>query len=629
MISFLSPLFLAGAAAAAIPLVLHLLRREPEPRVKFPAVKLLKHAPVEHTQKRRLRELLLLALRISALVLLALAFARPFLPSGVARGSTGTTVIVLDTSYSMSAPGRFDRAKQLAKAAISRAKASDLVGVVTFADAADVAARPSSDRVLAAAAIDAAAPGFGATRYRAGLSAASQMLGGRRGSIVVVTDLQESGWDTGDHATVPDATTIDVADVGAAPDDFGVAAVHAAAAGVVATIRNTSARAREARVHLMLDGKAAGDGTVSIGPNTAADVTLPSPGRAATIAVAVEDRDGLQANNTRFAVGGATRPPLLVVTASGDLPREAFYVQAALEASAPGTESSYAAEGVGAAQLGGWTDDRLASSVAVVLLSTRGLERHGRELLSRYVRGGGGVLIAAGADVDGGVAADLLGGDTPLQIVTTSDARPEPRALAPADARHPIFQRFGAQTNTLGLVQFQQVARIAGAGCQVLARFTTGESALIDCTAGDGRALVLASDLNDRWNDFPLHATYVPFLHEAVKYLSSARPHGSEYFVGEAPGGVPQTPGVASLPAEGAGRVPRRIAVNVDPRESDPARMSVADFQSAVTRLKEEGASDARVEARQQEDRQHLWQYVLALALLMLAAEGAVASRTA
>jgi hypothetical protein len=124
----------------------------------------------------------------------------------------------------------------------------------------------------------------------------------------------------------------------------------------------------------------------------------------------------------------------------------------------------------------------------------------------------------------------------------------------------------------------------------------------------------------------------VPFLHEAVKYLAGARPHGGEYLVDEAPAGAPRTPGIATLPAAasaGGAGVGRRVAVNVDPRESDPARMSVADFQSAVTRLKEDGASDARIEAGQQEDRQHLWQYALALVLLMLALEGAVASRTA
>jgi hypothetical protein len=48
-----------------------------------------------------------------------------------------------------------------------------------------------------------------------------------------------------------------------------------------------------------------------------------------------------------------------------------------------------------------------------------------------------------------------------------------------------------------------------------------------------------------------------------------------------------------------------------------------------VTRLKSEGGVEARVEARQQEDRQHLWQYALALMAVLLAAEGLLAARTA
>src|SRR3954469_18395627 len=112
MLTFLSPLFLAGAALAAVPIVLHLLKREPEARVKFAAVRMLKRAPVEYTEKRHLRELLLLALRITALVLLALAFARPFFASGAALGASGVTVVALDTSYSISTPNRFERAKQ-------------------------------------------------------------------------------------------------------------------------------------------------------------------------------------------------------------------------------------------------------------------------------------------------------------------------------------------------------------------------------------------------------------------------------------------------------------------------------------------------------------------------------------
>ena len=150
MISFLSPLFLVGALTAAVPVILHLLKREPEPRIKFAAVKLLKHAPVENTQRHRLRELLLLALRVAALVLLALAFARPFFARGGAATASGVTVVALDTSYSLSAPGRFERAKQLAKSAIANTPSTDLVGVITFSDEAEIVAKPGSDRVLAA-----------------------------------------------------------------------------------------------------------------------------------------------------------------------------------------------------------------------------------------------------------------------------------------------------------------------------------------------------------------------------------------------------------------------------------------------------------------------------------------------
>ena len=76
--AFLSPLFLFGALAVALPIALHLLKRDPETRVRFSAVHMLRHAPVEHSSRRRLRELILLALRVAALLLLAFAFARPF-----------------------------------------------------------------------------------------------------------------------------------------------------------------------------------------------------------------------------------------------------------------------------------------------------------------------------------------------------------------------------------------------------------------------------------------------------------------------------------------------------------------------------------------------------------------------
>ena len=285
--SFLSPLFLAGAAAAAVPLILHLLKREPEPRVKFAAVRLLKNAPVELTEKRRLRELLLLALRVAALVLLALAFARPFFASGAAIGSSGTTIVAIDTSYSLSAPGRIARARELARAAVARAPAGDRIGVLTFSDVADVVAKPSADRALALSAIDAASAGYGATRYRVGLNAAAHALDGMRGTIVVVTDLQESGWDVGDRAAVPESARIEIADIGPPPPNLAVTAVRLIGDRVVASVRSTDAHLRETRVRLTLDGRAAGATPVTVAANGSVEVGFAAPPKASVAEVSI------------------------------------------------------------------------------------------------------------------------------------------------------------------------------------------------------------------------------------------------------------------------------------------------------------------------------------------------------
>jgi aerotolerance regulator-like protein/VWA domain-containing protein len=626
-VTFLAPVFLIGSAAAAIPILLHLLKREPEPRLQFSAVRFLRHAPVELTAKRRLRELLLLALRVAALVLLALAFARPFFASSAALESRGATIVAIDVSYSLSAPGRIERARELAKAAIARAPAGDAVGVLTFGDVADPLAPPSADRAMAAAAVDRVDAGFGATRYQVGLNAAVQELAGRHGTIVVVTDLQESGWDAGEQVSVPSSARVEIADVGPPPPNLGVTAVRASGDRVTASVRNTGPRPRDTRVSLVLDGRPAGEMPVSIGPGASADVVFGAPARASAAEVSVVDHEGLQADNVRYAIlDESARPSLLVVTATGDLGREAFYVQQALAAGAPAS-AGYQVAGVGGAQLSTWDAARLAGQAAVLLLSTRGLERRGREALAAFTQGGGGLVIAAGPDVDGDVIADVLGG-SPLKIAASADDKPRLRMLAPADVRHPIFQPFGARAATLGLVKFQKLARIGGGQCQTLATFTTGEAAMLECAAGEGRAIVIASDLNDRWNDFPLHPTFVPFVHEVVRYASSARPRAGEYLVGDAPAGLSRAPGFATLKGAGSAGLARRVAINVDPREGDPSRLSVEEFQAAVTRLKDAGASQERLEIGRQEDRQHLWLYVFMLMLATLVVESAVASRT-
>ena len=108
--SFLYPAFLGGAVAIAIPIVLHFLRRDVAPEVPFSAVRLLRRSPVARSRRRRLRDLILLAARVAALILLALAFARPYLAGASAASSL--RIVAVDRSLSMSAPGTFARANR-------------------------------------------------------------------------------------------------------------------------------------------------------------------------------------------------------------------------------------------------------------------------------------------------------------------------------------------------------------------------------------------------------------------------------------------------------------------------------------------------------------------------------------
>jgi hypothetical protein len=77
-------------------------------------------------------------------------------------------------------------------------------------------------------------------------------------------------------------------------------------------------------------------------------------------------RKGIAADNVRYAViGGTGKPSVLVVTGSGDVNRDAFYVQHALAAGTP-RESAFQVAGAGGADLAAWNEDRLAPYAAVL-----------------------------------------------------------------------------------------------------------------------------------------------------------------------------------------------------------------------------------------------------------------------
>ncbi len=617
--SFLSPLFLAGLAAAAIPLAIHLFHRRAEPVVAFAAIRYLRQAPVEHAQRRKLKELLLLALRVAALVLLALTFARPYVSQAAALNAA--TVVLLDTSASLSAPGQFDRARTRAIEIVQTAPPSHAVAVLTFAGHADVIAPLSSDRAAAAAAIALVQPGAGATRYGTALTRAAEVLDGRGGRIVVVSDLQATGWASPDPGGVPDDVAIEIEEVDGPKTNVALASLRIEGTDAVALVQNFSDAPERTTVTVTADDRVLGTVPVSIGAAATAEVRVagvPASAGADTprvLSAAVVDPVGPAADNTRYLVTDpAAAPNVIAVTASGDS-SEALYLQGAL-AVGEGAQG-FRVRTLGGAAFSALTPEALAGVDVVVILGTRGLDRRGREQLARYARAGGALLLTAGPDVDPVILEGALAG----VVRTTWRPRAErDLVFASDDSRHPVFRPFGGVA-TLGNVMFaRSVAVSVGDAATVVARYSDGSPALVEETAGKGRVLVFASDLNGRWNDFPLQPVFVPFVHEVIRYLADIRANRLEYLVGDLPGPAGMTPGIESV----AGR---KAAINVDPLEFNLARITPDAFRAGIARQPAGSVRRVSADAREREDGQRLWQIGLLLMVVTLAAEGILGRR--
>src|SRR5579862_732058 len=178
--SLLSPLFLLGFGAAAVPIVIHLIQRERKRVVAFPSLMFIRRIPYQSVRRRRVRHWLLLMMRAAAITLLVAAFARPFFrQSAIAAAATGGSreiVILLDQSASMGYGDHWLRAQDAARQAVRALGTDDRATLVLFGRNAEENLRATSDHSRLEAAIGAAKVGSGATRFGPALKLAESIL---------------------------------------------------------------------------------------------------------------------------------------------------------------------------------------------------------------------------------------------------------------------------------------------------------------------------------------------------------------------------------------------------------------------------------------------------------------------
>jgi hypothetical protein len=673
--SFLNPFFLLGVAALAAPVLVHLVRRTRAPRVEFPALYFVRQVPQRTIRRRTLRDLLLLALRCLALLLVVFAFTRPyFTTAGAAKEAEGarSTVIMLDASLSMRRAGLFEEAKRRAEALVGEAQADERVALLSFGEGYEVVSNFTADRNALRAALGGLGAGFEATDYEQALRGAEALFreakaGGAR-RVVVLSDFQAAGWDVG-RATFRLAPDVRLAliDVAGAPE-ANAAVTNVEARGAVYGQKYADKLA----VHVANFGEE-GRGPVTldfqINEQTVEKRELTFAPREEKVveftdfnlaegtnrcAVRLRSEDFAHDNDFYFTLRREAQSKALIIDGSargGD----SFYLQSALAA---GGDLPFTFDVRGA----GSVDPASVAAHALVILNDAGLAPGAlSESVARFAESGGRLVIAAGPRTNPESFNRAFGGVAPANLVEAVQLqRGETVAMTAVKSSHPVFEVFneGGRLPAARVYGYQRAEPREGAS--VLASFEDGSPALVESNAGAGRVLMYNSTLGMAWSDLPLSPVYLPLVQQMVRYLgerevSAWHRLGRAFAVArgaegsppavDAPSGARLKNGNVSRDGEMlvTGREPGFyrlryaaghdfVAVNVGGREGDFSKLNQEEFLAAFTGGDPAARAAANVAERESgeeiEARQRAWWPLLLAALLLLAAESVLARRT-
>ena len=135
---FLNPAILFGLLAASIPVIIHLFNLRKLKKIEFSTLTFLKELQKNKIRKIKLKQWLLLALRVLIILFAVMAFARPALQSMQIGGTTSaaktTAIFILDDTFSMSVVDQkgsyFNQAKEIIKQVLSHLQEGDEVGLI-------------------------------------------------------------------------------------------------------------------------------------------------------------------------------------------------------------------------------------------------------------------------------------------------------------------------------------------------------------------------------------------------------------------------------------------------------------------------------------------------------------------
>jgi Aerotolerance regulator N-terminal/von Willebrand factor type A domain len=521
---FLAPWFLIGAAAVGLPLYLHLLRRHTTTPHPFSSLMFFERRTQSSLRHRRLRYLLLLSLRLAVLLLLVLAFANPYIKR-TAAGASGDKLLllVIDDSFSMRAGSRLADAKREAISLLNAQPPAARVQVAALGAQLHVLTQPNQDSAALRNAIQTIEPGDSRGSFGELARAVGSMQESAHTPVEVhlFSDMQKSGEPASfAEMAMPSGVSLVLHSVvnGAQPN-WAVESVNAPSqvwdpkkAHVEVVIAGYGTSAATRTVSLVVNGGTSDTRKVDVPGGGRASVqfqALDVPYGFTRCEVKIDSADSLAADDSfLFAVERSDPQRVLFVHESSDTHSPLFFGGALASAA----ESSFVLDSVTVERLSGVEPSKYAF---VVLSDVLSLPAQFESDLLRYVRGGGSVLIAAGASAGHRSRVPVFDGN----IVETHDyARENERFLTvgEADASYPSMQSSQGWAG----VKFYYAVAVDPSNSRVVVKLTDQTPLLLDKKIGEGHALLFASGLDNLTNDLPVRPVFVPFVKQTARYLS-------------------------------------------------------------------------------------------------------------
>jgi len=660
---FLAPWFLAGAVAAGLPVYIHLLQRHRTTPRPFSSLMFFERRTQSSVKQRRLRHLLLFAFRLSMILLLALAFANPFVNRSAAS-MTGDrlNLLVIDDSFSMRAGTRLADAKRDALAFLDGRKAAERVQVMALASQLHVLTEPTQDTGVLRSAVNSVQPGDTRSSFGELARTVRSMAETVHTPIELhlFSDMQKSAMPASfaEMALPANVSVVLHPEAKASERNWTVESVSAPAevfdpkkSRVQAVISGYHTPAAKRTVSLIVNGKTVATQSVDVPAEGRASVEFPSldvPYGLARCEVRIDSADGLPADDSSLFAVKRSDPRKVLFVHEPDDTRSPLYFRAALTSAA---ESAFNLETV--------TVDRAASAQPaghdfVVLSDLASLPSSFETALTNYVKGGGSVLVAAGTSAARHPKIPIFG-DTILESRYYARAGARFLAVGESDPSYPSVEK----ANRWAGVKFYFAVRVAGTDSRVAVRLTDQTPLLLEKKVGEGRVLLFASGFDNLTNDFPLHPVFIPFIDQTARYLSGMETRAGSRMVdsflelrtareqsvgvevvdpdGKRPLSLKEAAAAQSFQLTRAGFYQLRLAngredlvgVNADRRESDldvvPKDVLALWTGSSGNQAPETSSNNS--DPQDQKKPYSLWWYAILLLLMAAVAESLLSSQ--